>query len=198
MKNKFLLYGLIAVALVVAFFIYRSTLFRLIDTNPKRNTTDMAISAPVQFVFSKEVAATDSLTIEISPPQDGTIAVAGKTVTVQTGLKYYTDYTITLKSVSSVGGKKIDSVSVRFVTGGLDLAGVEKRNQLLSTLPYTEERFSVDYTVGNRVFTVQVFSEPVEDVKRAALEFLGQHGVTEATDKIEFYIVPSVSGQAGP
>jgi hypothetical protein len=65
-------------------------------------------------------------------------------------------------------------------------------------LPYISDGFTIDYLASDDTYIVNIYEEPVEELKAAATRFLSKNGAQTPPSKIEFFLGPDVSEHVGP
>ena len=195
----------VIILLGLALIFYRSQVLRLVRTVPKDGADNVTELTEVTFIFSRPMAAatlygSEEATnhLKISPPLAGAVKTDGKKIVfIPSGqLTAGQRYLFQLTSITAASGKKGKAVSLGFSLSSSFGEGGKIR-QFIATLPYLGERFNIDYIPEGNFFSVDILEDPADEVKREALKFLAERGVTPANAEISFYLIPGVGGSAG-
>lgn len=114
-------------------------------------------------------------------------------------------------------GKKIVRLAV--VLGALIFAGVvywviqaknapePGNNTLIITeppsgftgkLPHSGDGYTIDYIASDDTYIVNIYQEPIEELKAEASRYLTKNGAQVPPSKIEYFLGPDVSEHVGP
>lgn len=65
-------------------------------------------------------------------------------------------------------------------------------------LPYTAQGYTIDYRASDDTYVVNIYEEPVEELKAEATRYLSKNGAQTPPSKIEYFLGPDVSEHVGP
>ncbi len=65
-------------------------------------------------------------------------------------------------------------------------------------LPYSEEGFTINYLAESDTFIVNIYDEPVEQMKTAALRYLERNGARIPPSAVSYFYGPGVGNHTGP
>lgn len=198
MRKKLIIISVLVVMSLLGWFIYKSTTLFVVRTTPENNLSQVSLDTKISISFSKEIDANAPLSITINPEQALETSVDGKVLNIITGLQADTKYTVLVEEIHSTNKKTLNNYQLTFRSGVVDIDIAQKRQSIKRILPHTTSSYSIDYVLSSDLYVIDIYMGPVAQVKKEALLFLSEYLITEETDNIEFYIIPSVSGNSGP
>jgi len=126
--KKILSLAIVPAILLGGFLVYRGMQFRIVSTNP--NTNSVSQLAPFLKVnFSKQLDG-KPVSLDVNAPIVQSYTVSGKTLTINfLPLSVGQSYTITIKSVTAVGGKTLQNKVLRFTAKDIVFNDLPKDQQ---------------------------------------------------------------------
>lgn len=200
--QKWLFIAILAfVALIITLLATRPFSLKVTQTDPRDQQTEVPLNYLLTVTFNRPVNSRiqPSLLITFEPPVTGQISFsADQTQAVFQPNDFYqpdTQYTVT------VTGQTIKDFTFTFHTrtqielphfpllnpssppaGPQSLQ--EKKQQLLSHLPYYGKNFYIQYTLLGDFIYVNIFTDPVEQAKQQAIAWLKTQGFDDPENQL--------------
>lgn len=171
--------------------------FNISNIYPKNYSTNIPIDSKITFEFNQNLSPNDLDNIVSIQPQvefqkifqNNSIIIIPKNVLLNNQ-----QYIIKLSHIKSNQNETLSDQTILFITSPIS----KEKQAFLDGLPYITDKYRIDYSTVNNTFTITILTNPYEDSKQAALDFLESKGIDTSREKIQFSELRFLRGSGAP
>lgn len=184
---KFIYIILALIGILLIYIYLRPKSYEITHTYPADLTPNVNLDSPITFYFNQPLPSNQSIKVELNPPTLGQISYdLDRTQAVfepQNSYSPETTYQVT------ASGPQVKEYTLSFTTKSrtgfpiLEVPNIDNspqvnnRNNLLATIPYRTEQFTIEYLPPSNSLIITIKAEPIDQSRQAALDYIALFGI---------------------